>query len=56
MLLEEQRLKVYENEVLRRISQPVRDKKRGGWKNCIMKSSIICTLYQILLGQSNQGG
>jgi hypothetical protein len=31
---------------LRRIFEPKRDEVRGGWKNCIMRSFITCTLRQ----------
>jgi hypothetical protein len=33
--------------VFRRISETWRDKVREAKENCIMKRSIICTLYQI---------
>jgi hypothetical protein len=53
-LWKKHKLRVSENRVLRRIFGPKRDEVTG--ENCIMRSSTICTLYQILLGLSNQGG
>jgi hypothetical protein len=44
-------LRVSENRVLRRISEP----NREVGENCIMWNFIICMLRQILLGKSNQG-
>jgi hypothetical protein len=49
-LREEHRLRVFENRVLRGIFGSKRDEMTGGGENCIMKSSIVCTLHQILLG------
>jgi hypothetical protein len=49
-LREEHRLRVFENRVLRRIFGPKRDEVAGGWKNCIMRSCIVCTLHPVLLG------
>jgi hypothetical protein len=46
----------FENRVLKTIFGPKRDEVAGGWKICIMRSSISCTLHQILLGWANQGG
>jgi hypothetical protein len=36
---------------------PKRDEVAGGWtgEDCIMRSCIICTLHQILLGFPNRG-
>jgi hypothetical protein len=48
-LREEHRLGVFENGVLRRIFGPKRDEVIGEWRNCIMKSFMICTLSQVLL-------
>jgi hypothetical protein len=39
--MEEHRLRVFENRVLRRIFGPKRDDVTGG--NCIMRSFITCT-------------
>jgi hypothetical protein len=46
-LREEQRLKVFEDGMLKRILGPRKDEVRGGCR-CIMRSSIICTLHQLL--------
>jgi hypothetical protein len=37
--------------VLRRILGPKKEEVTGQCKNCIMRSFIICTLYQIQLGK-----
>jgi hypothetical protein len=47
---EEHRLRVFENRVLRRIFGPKRDEVTGGWRNCIMRSCMVCTLRPVLLG------
>jgi hypothetical protein len=44
---EEHKLRVFENRVLRRIFGLKRDGVTGGWKSCITKSFIICTLRQV---------
>jgi hypothetical protein len=41
------RLRVFENRVLRRIFGPMRDEVTGGWRNCIRRSFMICTLRQV---------
>jgi hypothetical protein len=46
---EENRLKVFENRVLRRIFGPKRDEVTGGWRKCIMKSCMVCTFHLLLL-------
>jgi hypothetical protein len=47
-LRDEQRLRVFENGVLRRIFGSKKDEVTGYWeKNYIMRSSITCTLRQI---------
>jgi hypothetical protein len=46
--MEEHRLRVFENRVLRRIYGPERKMDRG--EHCIMMNFIACILYQILLG------
>jgi hypothetical protein len=38
--MEEQRLRVFENRVLRGIFRPNMDQVTGGWKKCIMTSFI----------------
>jgi hypothetical protein len=48
-LREEQRLRVFENRVLRKIFEPKREED-GSWKNCIMMSFMTCILRRILLG------
>jgi hypothetical protein len=45
-LREEQRLRVFENRVLRRIFGPKTDEVTGGGENSIMRSCIICTLHK----------
>jgi hypothetical protein len=40
---------MFENRVTKRIFGSTRVKVKGEWKNCIMRSSIICTLHQIML-------
>ena len=49
-LREKQRLRVFENRMLRRIFWPKRDKVTGGGggENYIMRSLMICTPHQIL--------
>jgi hypothetical protein len=45
------RLKVFENRVLRGIFGPKREKATGDWRKLHMtSSSIICNFHQILLG------
>jgi hypothetical protein len=44
-LREEDRLRVFENKVLRRIFEPKRVEVTG--ENCIMRSFVICTLRQV---------
>jgi hypothetical protein len=43
-------LNVLENRVLRRIFGHRRGKWREAGEDCIMRSFIICTLHQLLLG------
>jgi hypothetical protein len=50
---EEQRLRVYENRVLRRIFRPKREEVAECWRNCIVRSFITSALHKILLGRSN---
>jgi hypothetical protein len=47
ILRRDHRLKVFENRVLRRIFGQRRDEVTGGWKKCIMRSFVTCTLCQI---------
>jgi hypothetical protein len=44
--LRENRLRVFENRVLRRIFGPKRE------EGCVMRSSVTCTFHRILLGCS----
>jgi hypothetical protein len=53
-LMEEHRLRVFENRLMRRIFRPKRDEVTGEW-SCTMRSFIICTYPQISLGRSSQG-
>jgi hypothetical protein len=46
-LREEHRLSMFENKVLRRIFGPKRDEVTRGWRNCIMRSFVICNLRQV---------
>ena len=47
-LVEERRLRVFENRVLRRISGPKRDEVTGSGGNYILRSLMICIPHQIL--------
>jgi hypothetical protein len=38
------KLRVFGNRVLSRIFGPKRDEATGGWRNCILRSFITCTL------------
>jgi len=49
-LMEERRLRVSENTVLRRIFGPKRDGVTGSGENYIMRSLMICTPHPILFG------
>jgi hypothetical protein len=46
-LREEHRLRVFENRVLKRIFGPKRNEVTGGWRSCIIRSFVICTLHQV---------
>jgi hypothetical protein len=46
-LREEHRLRVLENMVLRRIFGSKKDAMVGGYRKCIMRSFITCTLRQV---------
>jgi hypothetical protein len=54
-LREGNRLKVFENRVLRRKFGPKRDEVKGERRKLHKGSFIICTHPQISLGRSNQG-
>jgi hypothetical protein len=49
-LREEHRLWVFEDRVLRRIFAPQGEEVARSWRKVVMRSFIICTLHQILLG------
>ena len=49
-LMEERRLRVFENRVLRRVFEPKRDEVTENGENYIMRSLVICTPYPILCG------
>jgi hypothetical protein len=48
ILTEELTLRVFENRVLRRIFEPMRDEVTGSRENYITRSLVICTPHQIL--------
>jgi hypothetical protein len=48
-LREENRLRVFENRVLRRIFGPKKDEVTEVGENCIMRSCMVCTLRPVLL-------
>jgi hypothetical protein len=48
--VEELRLRVFENSVLRRIFGPKRDRWQKSGEHYIMKTLMICTAHQILFG------
>jgi hypothetical protein len=43
--MEEHKLRVLENRVLRRIFGPKRDEMTGCWRNCIMRSFVTCPFF-----------
>jgi hypothetical protein len=45
-LREAHRLRVFD-KVLRMILGPKKDEVTGGWRKCIMRSFVICTLRQV---------
>jgi len=48
--MEERRLRVLENRVLKRKSGPKRNEITGEWRTYIMRSLRNCTPYPILFG------
>jgi hypothetical protein len=54
-LREEDRLRVFENRVLRRTIGPKRDEVTGEWRKLHNENFIICAHPQISLGRSSQG-
>jgi hypothetical protein len=53
--MEEERLRMSEDRVLRKILGPQREEVIRGWQNCIRRSTTISCLHQILLKGSNRG-
>ena len=51
-MMEECRLRVFENWVLRRIFGPYTDEVTGSGENYIMRSLVICTADQTLFGST----
>jgi hypothetical protein len=52
----ENRLRVFENRLLRKVFGRKRDEVTGGvGEDCVMRSFMICIARQILLGWSNKG-
>jgi hypothetical protein len=47
ILMDDRRLRVYENWVLRRVFGPNTDEVKGSRKNYIMRSLVICIPHQI---------
>jgi hypothetical protein len=50
-----ERLRVFQNRVLRRIFGPEREEVAAGGEDCVMISFITYSLHQMLVGCSNQG-
>ena len=48
--LEERRLRVFENRVLRRVFGPKRDEVTGEWRKLHNEELMICIPYPILCG------
>jgi hypothetical protein len=46
-LSEEHRLRVFENRALRKIFGPKRDEMAGGWRKCLTRNFMICTLHEV---------
>jgi hypothetical protein len=53
-LREENRLRVLQNEVLRKVFGHKREVATGGGKDCIKWSFMNCKSHQILFGLSNE--
>ena len=53
ILRKESRLTVSEVRVLKKIFGPKRDEVTVEWKDCIMKSFVICNFHEILFVHSN---
>jgi hypothetical protein len=41
----EHRVRAFENRILRWMFRPKREEMVGGWRKCIMRSLITCTLH-----------
>jgi hypothetical protein len=52
-LRKENRLRVFENRVLRGIFGPKGNEGTGEWRDCTMRSLTICTPHPLLFGKSN---
>jgi hypothetical protein len=46
---------VFQVRELRKIFGPKVGEVTGRWRECILRSYIICTIYQVFLGCSNEG-
>jgi hypothetical protein len=53
-LMEERRLWVFENRVLRRIFGPKRDEVTGEWRKLHNEEHMICTPLPLLCGRKNR--
>jgi hypothetical protein len=40
-------MRMFDNRVLKKILGPKRKDVKGTWKNCVVRSFIICTPHQI---------
>jgi hypothetical protein len=50
MLREEQRLRVFENMVLRKIFGPKRDEVTGEWRRCTVRSFMVLHITKYYMG------
>jgi hypothetical protein len=54
------RLRVLENRMLGRISEPKSEEVTGSWRNCIIRNFIVCALQQYNYGdqikEDDKGG
>jgi hypothetical protein len=53
-LREENRLRVFESRVLRKMFGSPRDELTGAGENCMMMSLMICTPHQVLFRRRSQ--
>jgi hypothetical protein len=49
-LMEERRLRLFENRMLRRISELDRNEVTGEWRRLQKRSFMICICHELLLG------